>query len=489
MDSYEKYLKKTGEIGKVLSVTNSLIYASGLPGAQIGERVITQKGEVGLIQGLDDTNVEILMFTNKLVDPGIAITRTGEPFRVPVGKNFIGRTIDPVGNSIDSQNPVIEEDEWRDINPDVPGINVRASINQPFNTGVTLVDTMVPLGNGQRELIIGDSKSGKTAFLLQIILNQKNSGKICIYVAVGKKKLDIKAIEEFLKKYQLTEFTIMVASDSAANPGLVYLAPFTGMTLAEYFRDQGKDVVVIMDDLTTHAKFYREISLQGKKSPGREGYPGDIYFLHSRLLERAGKFKLAWGQEPAISCFPVVESISGDFTGLIPTNIMSMTDGHIYFDTDLMQKGELPGINAFLSVSRVGNQTRGQMEKEIDFEIRNTLSQYRSALTFSRFGVELSEVSKSLIRVGEKINNLFSQTQYEVVSEGLRLIFLSLVLGGFWENKNDVQVGIDKEKLIAAYQEGKLKTMESKLTKCKDLKEVKDFVKLNYSIFLKLTGG
>jgi F-type H+-transporting ATPase subunit alpha len=486
MTEYEHHLKNSNEIGKVISVTNSLVYSSGLPGCRIGEKVITENGEVGMVQGLLDSAIEILMFSNRLVNPGVNITRSGGAFKIPVGNNFLTRSIDPLGNSIDSGSPVIKEDEFRDINPEVPGISVRSRIDKPFHTGVTIVDTMIPLGSGQRELILGDSKSGKTAFLLQTMLNQKGRNVVCIYVAIGKKKADIKGVENFVEKNQLSEFTLLIASDSATNPGVIYLAPFTGMTFAEYFRDQGRDVLLILDDMTTHARFYREISLQGKKSPGREGYPGDIYYLHSRLLERAGKFNLAWGQTPTITLLPVVETINGDFTGLIPTNIMSMTDGHIYFDTDLLQKGETPAVNAFLSVSRVGNQTRNQLEKDLDFEIRNTLSQYRTAVTFSRFGVELSENSKNLLRQGEKISTIFSQNQHMVISEGLRLIFFSLLMGGFWESKIDVQVGMDKEKLITAYQEGKLKSIESKLKLAKSLQEIKDFIKVNTPVFLKI---
>jgi F-type H+-transporting ATPase subunit alpha len=480
------YRDQVGEVGYVLSVTSSLIYASGLPGARVGEKVITEKNEVGLIQTLEQSMVEILMFNSDLVDPGSQIARTNEAFSIPVGKNFLGRAVDPLSNSIDSENPVIQEDEWRVVTPEVPGISVRSRLTEPFQTGVAVIDTLVPLGLGQREVIIGDSKSGKTAFLLQAILNQKGKDVICIYVAAGKKKADIREIEEFITQYQLQDYTMIVGADAAATPGLVYLAPLAGMTHAEYFRDLGKNVLVIIDDLTTHAKFYREIALQGRKTPGREGYPGDIYFLHSHLLERAGKFKLPWGVSPTITCLPVVESINGDFTGFIPTNIMSMTDGHIFFDTDLMQKGQIPGVDVFLSVSRVGNQTRINLEKEINFEIRNLLSQYRSTLTFSRFGVELSDVSKNLIRNGEKLNTLFNQSQNQVISPMLRLLLLSLLVGGFWDSKMDVQVGEDKEKLIAAYQQGKLKTIEAQLAKIKTLAEMKDFIKVNFSVFLKL---
>jgi F-type H+-transporting ATPase subunit alpha len=487
MTEFDLYREKTGEVGLVFSVTNSLIYATGLPGAKVGEKVVTENGDIGLVQGLEESAVEILIFNSNAVEPGIQVTRSGSGFEVPVGEAFIGRGIDPLGNALDGLNPVIEAAEKRSINPEVPGINVRQRIDQPFSTGVILIDSMIPLGAGQREVVVGDSKSGKTAFLLQTILNQKGKNIICIYVAIGKKKLDIRQVGEFLKKHDLNSHTILVASDPASNPGIIYLAPFTGMAFAEYFRDQGKDVLLILDDLTTHAKFYREISLQGKKSPGREGYPGDIYFLHSKLLERGGKFKLAWGQSPTITVLPVVESINSDFSGLIPTNIMSMTDGHIFFDTDLMQKGEIPAVNAFLSVSRVGNQTRSPLEKEINFEIRNIMSQYRSTLTFSRFGVELSDASKNLIRVGERIINLFSQNQEEVVADGLRLILFGLLLGGFWDGKMDFQVGDDKVKLIRAYRNGKLKVMEDRVVKIKNLAELKDFVKVNFSQFLKIT--
>lgn len=487
MSEFDLYREKTGEVGSVFSVTNSLVYASGLPGARVGEKVVTENGDIGLVQGLEESAVEILIFNNTAIEPGIQITRTGISFEVPVGSGFIGRGIDPLGNALDGLNPLIEVAENRSINPEVPGINVRQRIDQPFSTGVIVIDSLIPLGAGQREVVVGDSKSGKTAFLLQTILSQKGKDVICIYVAIGKKKSDIRQVGAFLQKNNLNSYTILVASDPASNPGIIYLAPFTGMAHAEYFRDQGKNVLVIFDDLTTHAKFYREISLQGKKSPGREGYPGDIYFLHSKLLERGGKFKLAWGLSPTITVLPVVESINSDFSGLIPTNIMSMTDGHIFFDTDLLQKGEIPAVNAFLSVSRVGNQTRSALEKEINFEIRNIMSQYRSTLTFSRFGVELSDASKDLIRVGERIINLFNQNQGEVVADGLRLILFSLLLGGFWESKMDFQVGDDKVKLVAAYQNGKLKAMEDKIVKIKNLKDLKDFIKVNFSQFLKVT--
>lgn len=489
MSEFDKYRQKTGETGTIYSVTSSLVYASGLPGAKIGEMVVTETGNIGLIQGLEDSAAEILIFSNRLVDPGSQITRTGLPFKIPVGGEYVGRSLDPLGNSVDSLNPVIKEEEFRDINPEVPGINVRDKINTAFNTGVSVIDTLIPLGDGQRELVVGDSKSGKTTFLLQTILNQQGKDTICIYVAIGKKKADIKLVESFLLEKEIHDYTILIASDAASNPALVYLAPFTGMTFAEYFRDKGKKILLILDDLTTHAKFYREISLQGKKSPGREGYPGDIYFLHSKLLERGGKFKLAWGQTPTITVFPVVESIGSDFTGLIPTNLMSMTDGHVYFDIDLMQKGQLPPVNVYLSVSRVGNQTRSSLEKEMNFEIRNLMSQYRSTLTFSRFGVELSEASKILIRTGEKIITIFSQGQDEVIPNGLRLIFFSLLLGGYWDSKNNLQLGTDKEKLLVAYRQGKLKGVEAKINKAKSLEEAKAFIKVNYAFFLKVIGG
>lgn len=489
MSEFNFYRETVGEVGTVFSVTNSLIYASGLPGAKIGEMVITETGVVGMVQGLDNAAVEILIFSNTLVDPGIQIARTHNFFRIPVGPAFLGRSIDPMGIPIDAKNPVIPNEEVRFIDPEVPGINVRDKINTAFNTGVTVIDTLIPLGMGQRELIIGDSKSGKTAFLMQSILSQKGKGVICIYVAIAKKKSDIKQVELFLQQNQIQDYTILVAADAASNPALVYLAPFTGMTLAEYFRDRGNDVLLILDDLTTHAKFYREISLEGKKSPGREGYPGDMYFLHSKLLERGGRFRFPWGKSPTITVFPVVESINSDLTGLVPTNLMSMTDGHIFFDTDLMQKGEIPPINVFLSVSRVGNQTRTNLEKEISYEIRNFMSRYRSTLTFSRFGVELSEQSKTLIRVGEKILTLFSQEQSQVVPNNLRIIFFSLLLGGFWDSKMDFQVGEDKAKLVTAYQKGSLAVIEREIVKAKNLKELEAFVKVNYATFLKLIGS
>lgn len=487
MSEFSQYADSVGEVGTIFSVTSSLVYASGLPGARVGEKVISESGAVGIVEALEENAIEILICSNELVDPGSRVTRTGSLFRLPVGMNFLGRSLDALGNPVDGGNPIIQEDDHREIDPLVMGIKHRVRVQEPFNTGVTVVDTLIPLGRGQRELVIGDAKSGKSSFLLQAILNQKRQEIICIYVGVGKRKTDIRWVEDFFKSNGLTN-TMLIGADAASSPGMIYLAPFVGLTFAEYFRDQGKDVVVVLDDLTAHGKSYREIALQGKKSPGREGYPGDIFYLHSRLLERGGHFKLDNGKVSSITILPVVQTVVGDFTGLIPTNVMSMTDGHVYFDTDQMQKGNLPPVNVFLSVSRVGNQTRSQLQKEINQEVRNILSAYRSTLTFSRFGTELSEASKVLLKNGEKINTLFNQNQYQVVPINLQTIYFGLLLGGFWDSKIDAQVDMDKEKFSKAYSDGKLKVIEDKITKLKNLTEFKDFIKANYSLFLKVVS-
>src|SRR5581483_5765076 len=353
MKDFLTYLKETEEVGYISQVINFLIEIEGLPSARLNELVVFETGEIGRITTIAHKSVEVITFSKTSVKVGTRVTRTNEFLMVGVGDGLLGKTVDPLGASLDPQNPIGKLSELRPIDVTPGGIDTRSRITKPLETGATLVDLIIPLGMGQRELVIGDRKTGKTSFLIQAILTQAKRGTICIYAAIGKKTLDIKKIEELFQKSGIAKNTVVVASSSQDPVGVIYLTPYTAMTVAEYFRDSGRDVLVVLDDLSTHAKFYREISLLGRRFPGRNSYPGDIFYTHAKLLERAGNFKTAKGPV-SITCLPVTEAVQGDLTGYIQTNLMSMTDGHIYFDNDLFSKGKRPAVNTFLSVTRVG---------------------------------------------------------------------------------------------------------------------------------------
>lgn len=339
----------------------------------------------------------------------------------------------------------------RGINSIAPGILSRKTINKQLETGVPIVDLVMPLGVGQRELIMGDRKTGKTNFLMQAILAQVKQKHICIYAAIGKKRLDIKDAEKFFKKQGVSDQIIVVASGFDDPIGLTYLVPFSAMTIGEYFRDEGYDVLVVLDDLTTHAKFYREISLLGKKFPGRNSYPGDIFYTHAKLLERAGNFQTQKG-EKAITCLPVVETVQGDLSGYIPTNVMAMTDGHLYFDSDLFAKGRRPAINPFLSVTRVGRQTQSALKRDINREILSFLTIYEKMQTFTHFGAELTESTKATLAVGEKVIKFLDQEIATTIPINLQILLFSMLWNNILQNKNIESIEKDIGKVIESYK-------------------------------------
>ncbi len=313
----------------------------------------------------------------------------------------------------------------------------------------------VPIGKGQRELILGDQKTGKTTFALQIIGNQVSSGSICVYVSIGKKKSDLKFVVKTLKDLNALDSTVIISANASDPAPLIYLAPFAGLSVAEYFRDLGREVVVIFDDLTTHAKFYRETSLITRRTPGRQSYPGDIFHLHARLVERAGNFKMQNGKTRPITLLPIAETLEGDLAGYIQTNLMAMTDGHVFFDVAEAKKGRHPAVSFTLSVSRVGNQTKTPLERELSRMITEKLTAYRKAEEVSRFGVELTTQTLKALDQGEKLIRLFDQESQIIVPKGLQLIYLGLFFGGAWEKKSAKEVGVEKFRVLGEYLQGK----------------------------------
>jgi F-type H+/Na+-transporting ATPase subunit alpha len=451
MKDFKYYLDSIAEIGFVEEASNAIVRISGLPKLKTDEIVIFETGKIGIVLSFNSKVAEILVFSKEPVSHGTKVVRTNEFLQVPVGTELFGRIIDPLGNPLTAMNSYKKPDKTRRINTLVSGILSRKTISRQLETGIPAVDLVMPLGFGQRELIIGDRKTGKTNFLMQAILSQAKQKHICIYAAIGKKRLDIKEIESIFNRYKIFDQIIIVATGFDDPIGLSFLVPFSAMSIAEYFRDEGHDVLLALDDLTTHAKFYREISLLDKKFPGRNSYPGDIFYTHARLLERAGNFITEKG-ENAITCLPVVETVQGDLSGYIQTNIMSMTDGHLYFDSDLFAKGRRPAINPFLSVTRVGKQTQSTLKRDINREILSFLTISEKMQTLSHFGAELTESSKVTLAVGEKVVEFLSQGPAITMPINLQMLLFSMFWNNILQNKNIEPIGVDVNKMIDTYK-------------------------------------
>jgi len=434
MKQFQQYLTTSEEIGFVEACNQSIVHANGLPNATLQEIVMFENGELGVILSMSREEVEILLLSKSSVKAGMKVTRTGAKQEMPVGFELLGKAVNPFGQALNTGQAIDKPKISRPIDISPSGINTRKRIEQPFETGVTLVDLLIPLGKGQRELVIGDRKTGKTSFLYQTILKQATNGTICIYAGIGKKTTDIKKMEAFFHNAGIDNNTVIIATSSEDPAGIIYLTPYAAMTLAEYFRDEGHDVLVVMDDLFTHAKFYREIMLIGRRFPGRNAYPADIFYTHARLLERAGNFVLANGSEHAITCLPVVESVEGDIAGFIQTNLMSMTDGHIYFDVDMFAKGNRPAINPFLSVSRVGRQTQTPLRLTINRELISFLTLHNKIESFSHFSAEAGAGVKRTLAVADRIFAFFNQAANEVKNLDLQIVIFCLLWADFWQD-------------------------------------------------------
>jgi F-type H+-transporting ATPase subunit alpha len=473
MEEFKKYLEEIGEVGKITAISNFIAEVSGLPGLKLNELVITESGERGMAFSLERERAKILTFEKNLrVKENVV--RTERFFQIPVSENLQGRIVDPLLRPLDNLGPIIGKKEYLEIYRKAPGVIERKIIKRPLETGIMIVDFLIPLGYGQRELIIGDAKTGKTTFLLQTIASLAKEGVVCIYVGIGKESSAIKLVENYLKESGVFEKVVMVVSLSRDSPTLNYLAPFSGMTVAEYFRDKGSDVLIAFDDLTAHAKFYREISLLAKKIPGRSCYPGDVFHLQASLLERAGNIALNDFREVSITALPVGETLENDLAGYLQTNLMAMSDGHIFFDSEEFRKGKRPAINAFLSVSRVGNQTKNQLEKEMAQWIRKVLVEYQRATSVAQFEVELSKETRRFLELGKKIEILFDQDPKTTIDYLLRIFLFGLLIFGFFDGKSESIVKLEKSEIIRKYKNGELELKE--IRNLKNMKELKEFI-------------
>lgn len=443
--------KTPNEVGYVINSRNYLALLDGLPNVKINDLVQTQQGSKGVVNAIFPNHVEIFLLDETAIYPGEMFTFTGKKLEVPIGDFLIGRAVNPLMVPIDGKGTLSHANsQVQELEQRARGVEAREFIKKQFLTGITLIDTLVPLGHGQRELVIGDGHSGKTRFLINNMVNLKQKGIICIYAAIGKPTNAIKNTLQALKSNNAFDHTIVIATSSTEPPPLILLTPHAAMTVAEYFQKQGKDVLVILDDMGIHAKFYRELALLGNRAPGRESYPGDIFYQQAKLLERAGNFTKEFGGG-SITALPVIEINMSDFTGFIPTNLMAITDGHLFFKSNLYNKDQRPAIDISLSVSRVGRQTQNLLSNLLSNRVRQTLAHATELETLSRFSTELPPATQLILRQKALIEEVIRQDDLVDVPLAIQSILFALIYTSFLQDKNDIFLRKNKNAIIDAF--------------------------------------
>ena len=437
-------------VGSVVSVTDGIVRIHGLQDAMQGEMLEFPGNTFGLALNLERDSVgAVILGEYEHISEGDTVKCTGRILEVPVGTELIGRVVNSLGQPIDGKGPV-EAKEFDVIEKVAPGVIDRKSVSQPVQTGLKSIDAMVPVGRGQRELIIGDRQTGKTAVAVDTIINQKGKDLICIYVAIGQKASTISNVVRKLEEHGAMGYTIVVAASASESAAMQYIAPYAGCTMGEYFRDRGQDALIIYDDLTKQAWAYRQVSLLLRRPPGREAYPGDVFYLHSRLLERAARVNEEYvekftkgavkGKTGSLTALPIIETQAGDVSAFVPTNVISITDGQIYLETDLFNAGVRPAINAGLSVSRVGGSAQTKIVKKLGGGIRLALAQYRELAAFAQFASDLDESTRKSLDRGQRVTELMKQKQYSPLSVGLMAVSLFAVNEGYLDDVPAKQV-------------------------------------------------
>ncbi len=413
------------ETGTVIKAGDGIARMSGLENAMAGELLEFPGGVRGMVLNLEEDNVGVaLLGQSDTIKDGDTAKRTGKIVQVPVGKALLGRVVDALGQPIDGKGP-IETTEFRRIELKAPGIMTRKSVHEPMMTGLKAIDAMTPIGRGQRELIIGDRQTGKTAIALDTIINQKGGNLFCIYVAIGQKQSTVANVVQRLEKFGAMEYTIVVSASASEMATLQFIAPYTGCTMGEYFRDNGMHALIIYDDLSKQASAYREMSLLLRRPPGREAYPGDVFYIHSRLLERASKLNDELGGG-SLTALPIIETQAGDVSAYIPTNVISITDGQIFLETDLFFQGVRPAMNVGISVSRVGGAAQTKIMKKVSGSLKLDLAQYRDVAAFAQFASDLDAATQRQLQKGERLVELLKQSQYQPLSmEEMSLIIFA----------------------------------------------------------------
>ena len=419
-----------GEVGTVVMVGDGIASVYGLRNCMSTELLEFEDGSVGLAQNLENDTVSVAILSDKYdIREGTKVKRTGTVLSIPVGESFLGRVVNPLGEPIDGKGPIFGEAR-RPVEAEAPGIIERQSVSTPLQTGIKAIDSMIPIGRGQRELIIGDRQTGKTEIAIDTIINQKDKNVICIYVAIGQKATSVVSLVADLVREGAMAYTIVVSATAAESAPVQYIAPYSGCAMAEYFREQGKDVLIIYDDLSKHAVAYRALSLLIRRPPGREAYPGDVFYLHSRLLERAACVSPEFGGG-SITALPIVETQAGDVSAYIPTNVISITDGQIFLETEMFHSGIIPAINPGISVSRVGGSAQVKAMKKVSGELKLLYSQYRELQAFAQFGSDLDADTRARLHLGERIVEVLKQDRNAPVPVGGQVGIIYAVINGY----------------------------------------------------------
>ncbi len=437
--------------GTVVSVTDGIVRIHGLADVMQGEMIEFPGNTFGMALNLERDSVgAVVLGTYEHISEGDTVKCTGKILEVPVGEALMGRVVDSLGNPIDGKGP-IEASGTSSIEKVAPGVIARQSVSQPLQTGLKAIDAMVPIGRGQRELIIGDRQTGKTAVAVDTIINQKGAGVKCIYVAVGQKASSIAAVVRKLEEHDAMEHTIVVAASAADPASMQFIAPYAGCAMGEYFRDRGEDALIVYDDLTKQAWAYRQVSLLLRRPPGREAYPGDVFYLHSRLLERAARINAEYvekitngevkGKTGSLTALPIIETQAGDVSAFVPTNVISITDGQIFLETDLFNAGIRPAINAGLSVSRVGGAAQTKIIKKLGGGVRLDLAQYRELAAFAQFASDLDEATRKQLERGQRVTELMKQKQYTPLSIAEQAVSLFAANEGFLDDVELNKIG------------------------------------------------
>jgi F-type H+-transporting ATPase subunit alpha len=463
------------EIGTVLTIGDGVARVFGLKNVLSGELVEFEGGVKGMVLNLETNNVGIAVLgEDAAIKEGSTVKRTEKIVSVPVGDALLGRVVNAIGEPIDG-NGEIAAKEFRQVETKAPGIIARKSVHEPLQTGIKAIDAMIPIGRGQRELIIGDRKTGKTAVAVDTIINQKGKGVVCIYVAVGQKQSTVRQVYQKLSEAGALEYTIIVSAPASSSAPLQYLAPYTGATMGEYYRDNGKHALIVYDDLTKQAQAYRQMSLLLRRPPGREAFPGDVFYIHSRLLERACKVNDALGAG-SMTALPIIETQEGDVSAYIPTNVISITDGQIYLESDLFNSGVRPAVNVGLSVSRVGGSAQTKAMKKVAGTLRLDLAQYRELAAFAQFGSDLDEATQRQLARGSRLVELLKQGQYQPIEVTNQVMAIFGAIKGLFDaipvdriqaaekdlieflnsKHSDLTGAIRKENAISSESEGKL---------------------------------
>lgn len=424
---------KVEKVGKVLEVFDGIAKVSGLSDIKSSEMVTFPDGTVGVALNLEEELVGVIIFGDfSKIKEGDEVKATGKILEIPVSDAILSRVVNAVGVPIDGKGSLKSEKTYP-IEKIAPGVITRQSVDKPVATGIKVIDAIIPIGRGQRELIIGDRQTGKTALVIDTILNQKGQNMICVYVSIGQKDSKLRKIEKRLEEGGAMDYTVIVSAGASETAALAYIAPYTGVSIAEYFMDQGKDVLVVYDDLSKHAVAYREISLLLRRPPGREAYPGDVFYLHSRLLERACRRNEKYGGG-SITALPIIETQAGDVSAYIPTNVISITDGQIFLETDLFYKGIRPAVNVGLSVSRVGSTAQAKAMKKVAGTLKLDLAQYRELEAFAQFGSDLDENTKRQLERGKRAVEVLKQPQYSPMKMERQVVILYALTQGFMDD-------------------------------------------------------